>query len=234
MEDLKKICLDLLDITGAIPGVDLLKLIQYSHPNLNVEAIQLQTVLSQLTNAGHVKHSNVYSKVSTNEQIDSLVNALNNMSTTLSGYQPSDNQEQDQNIAEQVTVKSSSDPSKEYLVDVTNQNCTCPDYKYRGGPCKHIQKVSKKRVKVITRKKEDLKQVKKADSSNIVEVPSFNSSGEVYKVDVTNTTCTCPDYKYRGGPNYLCKHIKQLVVNPELYDLDPSDLVEIATMIAAQ
>ena len=37
-------------------------------------------------------------------------------------------------------VPSEHDPDKEYfvvLVGVANWTCTCPDYKQRGGPCKH-------------------------------------------------------------------------------------------------
>jgi len=197
MEELRAACLDLLDITGPIAGVDLLRLIQYSRPHLNAQATHLQEVLGELRESGEVKHSNVYTRVSTNDKIADLTTALQQMSSTLSG---------------------GGAPSSPGVVPTTSPY-GYPEAKAPKYPSLHASVPTTNGYPVVKAPK-------------VVTMKSFNNKKVNYQLDITNKTCSCPDYTHRGGPKYLCKHLKQLVVNPELYDLDPSELVEIAALIA--
>ena len=72
------------------------------------------------------------------------------------------------------------------------------------------------------------------EQPKVVGVPSETTMGVVYYVNLTTCKCTCPDYIHRSttNVNHVCKHMRTIVQNPVGFNLNLTDIVPIATMIA--
>lgn len=82
---------------------------------------------------------------------------------------------------------------RSYQVHLYDRTCSCPDFRHRHTPCKHMKYV-KDMANTIC-------------NENIVPIPSYRSPKLWYNVDLVEKTCTCPHFHFNRIP---CKHVKDV------------------------